>query len=77
MGKKEQKQTDRFFSRICCDRTEGNGFKLKERRFKLDIKQVFTLRLLRHWHRLPRDVVDAPSSIQSQAGWGSVQLIEL
>jgi len=24
-------------------------------------EDVFTVRVVRHWHRLPRDVVDAPS----------------
>ena len=35
---------------------------MKEGRFRLNIRgKFFTMRVVRCWHRLPREVVDAPS----------------
>ena len=49
-------------NRVYCDRTRGNGFKLKERRYKLDTrKKIFTITVVRYWSSLPRVVMDAPS----------------
>ena len=69
-----KKDGDRLFSKACCDRTKGNGFKLKEGRFRYK-EDIFyneggkTLEeVAQRGGRCP-----IPGNIQGQVGRGSEQ----
>ena len=56
-----KQEGDQLFTWSNIDRGRGNGFKQKKERFRLNVrKKSFTQKVMRHWHRLPGEIVDAP-----------------
>ena len=59
-----------LFIRACSDSIRRNVFKLKEGRFRPNIrKKLFIVRVVRHWNRLHSEVVNAPPWKHSSPGW--------
>jgi len=57
-----EKEGEQLFTRSGGNRTRGNGFKLKEERFRIDVRRkLFTQRAVRHWYRLLREAADVLS----------------
>lgn len=57
-----QKDGVRLFSLVRGDRTRGNEYKLKYRKFQMDTrKSFFIVEVTEHWNRLPREAMKSLS----------------
>ena len=71
-----EQEAEQLFMQSSSDRTRGDGFKLKEGKFRLDArKKLITHREMRCWHSCPEKLwCPIPGGAQGQVGWGPGQL---
>ena len=68
-GGGRQMDEARLFSVVHSNRTRSNGLKTEHGKFCTNMqKNLFTVRVMEHWHRLPRKVVESPVEILKTSG---------
>ena len=71
-GSGRQMDEARLFSVVHGGRPKSNGLKLQNRKVCTNMRKNFlTVRLMEHWNRLPREVVESPSMEILKTYWGA------
>ena len=60
-GNERQMDEAMLFSMVHTSRTRSNGLKLEHRKFHTKLQNFFTLRVMEHGNKVPREAVEFPS----------------